>query len=109
MQDQAKVSTSGIGVLARLYWMFLGNMFLLFLLAFIFQKHPKLPSLLDALYFVVVASLICVRYIDIRFLNGETGEGNPATMADWRQYAMIVAPVGVGVWLSSRVLIHFLQ
>lgn len=109
MQDQTEVPLSGKGFLVRLYWLFLGNALLFFLLVFIFEKHPKLPSLLDAAYSVALASLILVRYVDIRFLNGQTGEGKPATMAHWHRYALLIGSVGMGGWLLARVLIHFLR
>jgi hypothetical protein len=109
MPDQKEAPTSGAGVLARLYWLFFGNTLLFFLLVFIIQKRPKLPSSLDAAYLIAVASLILVRYVDIRFLNGQTGEGKPATMANWRRYALLVGPAGAGAWLLARVLMHFLK
>lgn len=109
MQDQKQVSPGGTGVFVRLYWLILGNVLLFFLLVSLFEKHPPLPSLLDAVYFVVVASLILARYIDIRFLNGETGEGTPATMTNWRRYTMLVGSVGVGAWLLARTLAHVLK
>lgn len=109
MQDHKQVSPGGTGVFVRLYWLVLGNVLLLFLLTFIFERHPPLPSLLDVVYFVVVASLILARYIDIRFLDGETGEGIPATMTNWRRYTMLVGSVGVGAWLLARTLAHFLK
>ena len=102
MEDQKELSFSGTGCLARLYWMFFGNVLLFVLLTLVFQKRSTLPFLLDAAYLVAVASLIVVRYIDIRFLNGQTGEGKPATMTHWRRYALSVAAVAGGVWLLAR-------
>ena len=107
MQDQTEVPLSGIGLLARLYWLILGNALPLFLLVFIFEKRPPLPSLIDAAYLVLVVSLIIVRYIDIRFLNGNTGEGKPATMTNWRRYALLVGALGVGAWLLVRLPVLF--
>lgn len=109
MQDQKQVCPGGTGVFVRLYWLLLGNALLFFILFFMFEKRPPLPSLLDVVYFVVVASLILARYIDIRFLNGETGAGTPATMTNWRRYTVLVGSVGCGVWLLVRVLPHFLK
>lgn len=109
MQDQKEASPSGKGILARLYWMFFGNILLMFVLVFIFEKRPSFPSFYDAAYWTALAFLIFVRYVDIRFLNGQTGEGTPATMIHWRRYAVIVGPVGVGAWILVRVLVHFLK
>jgi hypothetical protein len=109
MKDPKDVTPGGVGLLLRLYWLFLGNVLLLFLLVFIIEKRPGLPSLFDAAYFAALISLITVRYVDIRFLKGETGEGKPATMADWRTHALIVGPVGAGAWLLVRFIVHSLK
>ena len=109
MPDPAVVPLGRAGMLARVYWMGCGDPLLLLLLLVIIAKHPKLPSLLDAAFFVAVASLILVRYVDIRFLNGQTGEGKPATLADWRRYALLIATVTLGAWLVARVIVHFLR
>lgn len=106
MQDQTGVEySSQAGCLARLYWMFLGNALLFILLAYLIQKHPEFPSLLDVGYLLTLASLVGVRYLDIRHLNGETGDGNaPATMSDWRKYALFLVTGCAAVWLALRVL-----
>ena len=101
MEDQKEAPLSGLGFFVRLYWMFVGNALLMFLLGFIYSKHSKFPSLLDAAYLGALASLILVRYVEIQFLNGQTGEGKPATLAHWRRYAKIVAPAGVVGWFFT--------
>ena len=108
MTDQKEAPISGTGFLVRLYWMGIGNVLLLFLFFFIVEKRLIFPSLLDAAYLVALASLILIRYVDIRFLNGETGDGKPATLTHWRRYAMIIGSAGGAAWLLARVLAHFL-
>lgn len=107
MPDQKEATQSGIEFFVRLYWLFIGNVILFFILAFILEKHLRFPSILDALYLCAIVALILVRYVDIRFLKGETGEGKPATMAHWRRYTMLISLVGVGAWLLFRGFIHF--
>lgn len=107
--DPKQTSSSGTGVLLRLYWLILGNALLFFVLVFIFERHPKLPSLLDVAFVATMASLLIVRYIDIRFFDGQTGEGKPATMQDWRGYGILVGAVGTGGWLLARGLAHFIR
>jgi hypothetical protein len=106
MQDQKKIEySSGAGCLTRLYWMFLGVALLALVAAFLLQKNPKFPSFLDVGYLFAVASLVFVRYIDIRYLKGETGEGAPATMNHWRKYSMFLVIGSLGVWLVVRFLV----
>jgi hypothetical protein len=109
MQDPQEVPLSGRGFLARLYWQFLGNALVFILLVFVYEKHPRLPSLLDAAYLAAVATLVIVRYVDIRFLNGQTAEGKPATMADWRSYTRLTGALALGAWLLARALAHFMK
>ena len=110
MQDQPNAEySSGAGCLTRLYWMFLGNALLAMLLVWLILNRPKFPCLQDAGYLLALASLIAVRYVDIRHFNGETGEGGvSATMADWRKYALLLVSAGAAAWLAVRVLIPYL-
>jgi hypothetical protein len=109
MPDQEEVPFSRTGMFARFYWICVGDPLLLLLLVVMIAKHPKLPSLLDAAYVAALGSLILVRYADTRFLKGQTGEGQPATMAHWRRYAMLMGSAWVGAWLVARVWAHFLD
>lgn len=96
---------SGAGCLTRLYWMFLGNALWLILLGLLIRDRPRFPSFLDAGCLLTLASLVYVRYIDIRHLNGQTGDcGAPATMDDWRKYSRRVVGLGLAVWLALRIL-----
>lgn len=108
MQDSKETPPSGTGFFVRLYWIFAGNILLFFLLVFIVEKHPKFPSLLDATYGLAVASLILARYVDIRFLNGTTGDEEPATMTHWRRYATLMGSAGVGAWILAHLIVRVL-
>lgn len=83
-QDQAKTEySSGAGCLTRLYWMFAGNAALAVSIGLLIDRHPKSPPLLDAVCLLLLASFLCVRYIDIRYFKGETGDNSAlATMDD---------------------------
>ena len=103
--DQVKPEYSnGAGCLMRVYWMFAGNAFLLIVFAFLIDRNPKFPSLLDAVCLFAASSVVVVRYIDIRYCKGETGEGQPATMAHWRKYSLLIGLGSGGVWLAVRLL-----
>lgn len=106
MQDQKKIEySSGAGCLTRLYWMFLGVALLTLVAAFLLQKNPKFPSFLDVGYLLAVAALVFVRYIDIRYFKGDTGEGTPATMIHWRKYSIVIVSGSLFVWLVIRFLV----
>lgn len=105
MEKQEIRYATGAEALARLYWMFLGNIVLLFLLIFIVEKHAKMFGFLDIAYWTVVASLVLVRYADVRYLHGETGFGQPATMLHWRHYTELLALVSAVAWLLGHVIV----
>lgn len=105
-QGPAKTEyTSGAGCLTRLYWMFAGNAALAISFGMLIDRHPKFPSLLDAACLLFSAALVYVRYIDIRYCKGETGDGQPATMEMWKKYALFLTLGSLGVWLAIRLLV----
>jgi len=104
MEETIKKSGSGSGCLLRLYWMFGGNVVLLFLAVFLVQKHYEFPSWLDLVYLIIVATLLAVRYIDISYMQGETAEGKPASASDFRMYAHILLIISSIVWALTFFL-----
>lgn len=105
--DDRPATTHGTeaGCLIRLYWMFIGNVAVVFALGLLFDRRPRFPALLDLAVFAAVAALVAARFVDIRHYHGETGEGRPATMAQWRRYAVSVAGAGAAAWVLVRLLI----
>lgn len=101
-------SQKSAGCLARLYWMFIGNALFCFVLVKLAQKRPPFPAVLDVITLLVVASLVYVRYFDVSHCNGLTAEGQPASMDDWRKYALCVSVIGVAAWLAVRLLLPLL-
>jgi hypothetical protein len=83
-------SESGHGclpALARLIWIF-GSILLVFAAVFIARNKGGLVA--DLSPFAMGLVIILVRYIDIRYLKGETMDNKPATLRDWRRYALTV-------------------
>ena len=97
------------GCFFRLFWMMIGNLVLLFCAYFIAQHRSSLLSIADAFYWIVVGSLLAARYVDIRYLYGLTAEGDPASMADWRRYAVLVLIASTGLWLVVHAVAVFYQ
>lgn len=105
-QDQSTTEyTSGPGCFMRLYWTLAGNAALAITFGILLHKHPEFPSLTDAACLLLVLSLVCVRYFDIRYCKGETSEGKPATMAIWRRYSLLIVLGSACVWLAIRFLV----
>ena len=95
------------GCFLRIFWMIIGNVILLSCAYGIIQHRSSLLSIADAFYWAIVGSLLAARYVDIRYLYGLTAEGDPASMADWRRYAVFLVLVATGLWLVVHAIAHF--
>jgi hypothetical protein len=102
MADKVSTYDPPSGCLVRLYWLFFGNALLAFLAWGIIHRPSPWPGLLDAAFVFVAVTLIAARYADIRWWNGQTAYGQPATLKTWRRYAAVVALIALIVWLAAR-------
>lgn len=84
----------------RITWMAFGNVALFF--CAMAAARRAAPSALDGAYAALVIALIVVRYVDIARFGGQTSDGDPATLAHWRRYALGLVVVAVAV----RALMH---
>lgn len=92
------------GCLARLAWMLFGNV-ALFLCAVFIALHTKtFLSALDAAFWGVVALMVAIRHVDIQRFKGQTATSEPATMAHWRRYAMVLVIVALVAWAAAYVI-----
>lgn len=88
MEKSDSKNSSIPGILARLYWFAFGHALLLF---FIISMFDKLTVLKSVFYFLFLGFLIASKYIDIKYFDGTTPEGDkPATMADFKSFFKIV-------------------
>jgi hypothetical protein len=97
---------TALGFVARFWWMFFGNMFLAFSLIFLlFNKggffHPA-----DWVFWITVATLVTMRYVDIRFCDGQTATGGRASMADWTRYTALLLVCAVVLWGMAHAANH---
>lgn len=90
------------GCLLRLFWTAVGNLALLALIYSISTRQGF--SLLDAVYWLVVAALATARYLEITRYRGQTLEGTPATLKHFRRYALWLGVVALALWIGSHVL-----
>ena len=95
------------GCLLRLFWMVVGNVILLFCAYGIIQHPSSLLGIADVFYWAIVGSLLAARYVDIRYFQGTTSDGDPASLADWRRYTVVVVLVTTGLWLVAHAIAHF--
>lgn len=91
----------GLGCLARLFWMVLGYLLLLFAAIEVVKRSGGWSlSVADLVYWAILAGMLAARYGDIRYFGGRTSDGQqPATWADWRRYSAILAILGLLLWI----------
>jgi hypothetical protein len=93
-----------VGALARLYWMLLGNGILVFAALGIAQQGHGHAWAAEAVFWTAVASIILVRYLDIALLGGTTASGQPASLRDWRRYAVCLLAIALAVWVVAHAV-----
>ncbi len=105
MNDQSQIEPSpSLGVLARLYWMAIGPMITILIAIAVMMKSFEKNAITNLAYWGLVLSVILIRYLDIRYLKGETADGEPATMKHWKRFCMVHLIVFAALWM---VLIWF--
>ncbi len=97
-----------LGLLARMFWMLIGNMVLVISMIIILQHKGGMFHAADLVFWITIAALILVRYLDIKFWGGMTAVGGPATIANWNRYAAALLIGSVGVWALSH-LVNYLM
>jgi hypothetical protein len=94
----------------RFFWL-VGGYGILFMLGLgIFTDHFFSIMISTILYWMTFVAIITGRFIDVRFLNGKTDQGEPATLLHWRNYSLKVFAVAALLWLIAffghRLVIH---
>jgi len=103
MNDQSRnESTPSLGVLSRLYWMAIGPIAIILIVLAIIMKSFKNNIPTSLIYWSLVLSIILIRYLDIRYLKGETADGEPATLNHWKKFSIMGLIIYCAIW---RVLI----
>jgi hypothetical protein len=101
--DQTVVRHDGfLSVIARLFWMVLGNAILFISSIFIFEHEGATLHTIDAVFWITVAAIMLVRYLDIKFLGGLTATGTPASITHWRKHVTLLLICSTAVWVLAH-------
>jgi|GEM_PF-625860 len=92
-----------LSTIARVIWIMVGNFALLILMVLVAQKRAF--SILDIVFWLVVAVLLFIRYADIKWLKGLGPDAQPATMKDWGRYARLLSVLAGGGWAVVHIAI----
>jgi hypothetical protein len=98
--------SSGFALLLRLYWMFIGHIAVIMAAVGICANQLQSSILINSLYFLAAICLPVSRYIEIKKYHGETAEGEPATMAHWKRFTIMVAAYSIALWVVVQVVMR---
>lgn len=100
--------SSALGMMARLWWMLLGNAVLALSIVFVVENKEGVFHAADWVFWITVATLILVRYLDIRLLDGTTATGAHATTIHWVKYVALLAACATAVWALAHAANYWL-
>jgi hypothetical protein len=104
-EQVASGQITSIGVLcSRMMWTVFGPLLFAFLVYTIAANSSGWFTGIDACYAAVLIAMIACRWHEQRSGSATTISGQPATQAHFRRYAVILALLGMTVWLISNIL-----
>ena len=95
---------SVLGLFARFFWMLGGNAVLVVSILLILQHKGKTFHTADIVFWIAAATLIIARYLDIKFCNGLTASGKPASMKHWRKYSIGLTICAAILWAACHLI-----
>jgi hypothetical protein len=87
--------------------MMAGHALLALSAVFIAQNRVQFLSLADGVFAFALALSIVARYVDVTRFGGKTAGGEPATVAQWRRYAILLSLVAGLLWAAAHAGSHF--
>jgi hypothetical protein len=96
------------GVLARLFWLLVGNAILAISLVFILHNRSGFFHAADGVFWITAMALVLVRYLDIRYFHGQTATGAPASIRHWVRYAVGLAVCAAAGWVLAHAVSYLL-
>lgn len=88
-------------VTRRLYWIFIGPMFLVLMLLGVLNDDQGRLLIFSAAYLVALVLLPTSRWLDVHSGRGQTAEGQPATWAHWWRYTLGVVGIGLAALAAA--------
>jgi len=91
-----------LSIAVRLTWIF-GASLLIFGAIYILRDDSS--GLADIVYWLIALGLVLARYVDIKYLKGQTSDNKPATLGHWRRYAAILVAAAGLLYLLAKILV----
>lgn len=103
--NQQTEASGCLPLLTRLVWTLFGVIGLFF--SAISIAKGNLPIIVDVFFWLIVLVMIGFRYLDVTRFAGQTTDGKPSTMADWRRYVPRLLLVAALLYGAAKALWHF--
>jgi hypothetical protein len=100
--DHQPRASSGFSALARICWMVVGSITMLSLAMSIASQPAWSFTTRDAVFWGVTLATGIVRYVDVAKLDGQTANGDRATMKDLTQYLVSLAAIASVLWVGAQ-------
>ncbi len=106
-QAPADLESKGgcLSIIVRLSWIFGGIAVLIYCAVYIAMGRN--PGLVDVVYWIIIALIVLIRFVDIKLLKGETLDNKPATLKHWFRYALSMLVAGVILYALAKIVAHF--
>ena len=95
-------AASALGCLMRLTWLLGGNIVLGALTLNKLEQPPWTFTPGDLLFWLLVAAVVGVRYVDVKRFGGTTVSAAPATNRHVARYAVRFVAIWTLVWLAAQ-------
>ena len=89
---------------AHLTWFFIGPLALLLLLLRIVEAGTGWATVLDFVYFAMLAVIEGARWVDQRSGQSTTSTGEPSTWEDFRRWAVVFPLVALAAWIGANLI-----
>jgi hypothetical protein len=99
-----RTATSFPAFAGRLCWMIVGPFALGVCAISIAGRRDGWLSLIDVIYFVVLAGMLVGRWTEFRSGAPLTAIGEPAMPDDLRRYAVALGLIGLGAWVVANLI-----
>ncbi len=90
-------------IFLRLYWIILWIFPSMVIVKFIIEK--KFGVAMYFLWPLIFFTMVGARYLDIKYYNGSTTEGEPATMKDFKHYCLYALSLIFGISLLPYLIL----
>ena len=100
--DSQAPQQGALGYFARFVWMLIGPAVAIISLMLILPSRQSDLGSADVSLWCAIIACVVFRYIDVSRLNGLKATGEPASIADWRRYTLIMTILALVLWGIGR-------